>query len=437
MNKIILFLLIITFSCSKNEDKTVVVTLPAVETVAVTQVTINSARTGVKVIDFGNSTLFNLGIVISTNPNPTLINTGVFSNNIVGSNIEIDLLNLLPDTTYYIRAVASNGAGTTYGNEFSFKTSNYSLPIVVTKAVVQDQFTTCLTGGDVTSATNISGRGVCIGLSPNPVAGVPDFNNNGLAGTFNTRLLVQPATTYYIRAYAENIAGRAYGNQITITTTATAFVPSSNIVDFDGNSYPTIQINNQIWMQKNLNVTHFRNGDVIPQIQDPNAWTLATTPAWCNYENNSAYGTIYGKLYNHYAVSDPRGLAPNGWHIPSLNEATILVNYMGLNGSTFAGNSFRQTGTSTWIAPNNSATNTSGFTALSSGYRTTQNPAAIFDGKGNWATFWLSNVVDAELSNSLSFDHTYGPAPQNEERDYGRIGFRTKADGNYIRCIKD
>ena len=85
----------------------------------------------------------------------------------------------------------------------------------------------------------------------------------------------------------------------------------------DENCIPTIQICNQIWMQKNLAVDHYRNGDPIPQVTDPTEWASLTTGAWCYYNNDPANGSIYGKLYNWFAVNDPRGLAPTGWHIPT------------------------------------------------------------------------------------------------------------------------
>ena len=77
----------------------------------------------------------------------------------------------------------------------------------------------------------------------------------------------------------------------------------------------TVTIGKQTWMKKNLDVSRYRNGDVIPEVADLSTWVNLTTGAWCYYENKSDNGTTYGKLYNWYAVNDPRGLAPAGWHI--------------------------------------------------------------------------------------------------------------------------
>ena len=83
---------------------------------------------------------------------------------------------------------------------------------------------------------------------------------------------------------------------------------------------------NQVWMAKNLSVDTYRNGDVIPNVTDTTAWNSLTTGAWCWYGNDSAHNFQKGKLYNWYAVNDPRGLAPLGWHVPSDAEWTTLLN---------------------------------------------------------------------------------------------------------------
>ena len=102
-----------------------------------------------------------------------------------------------------------------------------------------------------------------------------------------------------------------------------------------------VTIGTQTWTSKNLNVTKYRNGDAIPQVQDKNAWAKLKTGAWCYYENNTANGTTYGKLYNWFAVNDTRGLAPKGYHIPTDAEWTILTDYLG--GDTIAGTKMKST----------------------------------------------------------------------------------------------
>jgi hypothetical protein len=102
------------------------------------------------------------------------------------------------------------------------------------------------------------------------------------------------------------------------------------VSDIDGNTYQTVKIGKQVYTTENLNVTKYRNGDIIPEVTDQTQWANLTTGAWCYYNNDPANGPIYGKLYNWYAVKDPRGLAPEGWHIPSNTE---WINFFGLIGS--------------------------------------------------------------------------------------------------------
>ena len=145
-----------------------------------------------------------------------------------------------------------------------------------------------------------------------------------------------------------------------------------------------VKIGNQIWMQRNLDVTTYRNGDPIPMVADNTIWQKLTTGAWCYYDNDSAtYAATYGKLYNWYAVIDQRGLAPAGWHIPNNEEWDVLVRKL-LGGIRIAGGKMKETGTMHWLMPNSNATNSSGFTGLPGGYR--YNNGKFFDmgTSGNW-----------------------------------------------------
>jgi uncharacterized protein (TIGR02145 family) len=117
-------------------------------------------------------------------------------------------------------------------------------------------------------------------------------------------------------------------------------------------------------MENNLEVTNYRNGDIIPYVSDPTAWAGLTTGAWCYYKNDLKSG--YGKLYNWYAVNDIRGLAPAGWHVPTDAEWTTLTTFLG--GVSVAGGKMKTTGTKSWKTPNTAATNSSGFSGLPGGY---------------------------------------------------------------------
>jgi hypothetical protein len=151
---------------------------------------------------------------------------------------------------------------------------------------------------------------------------------------------------------------------------------------------PWIQIGDQKWQRRNLDVTTYRNGDVIPYVADQTAWNNLTTGAWCWYNNDSANGAIYGKLYNWYAVNDSRGLAPNGYHVPSNTEWNTLQTYLG--GNTTAGGKLKETGTTHWNNPNTGATNSSGFTALPGGFRYNDGRFQNINLQGYWWTTTLN-----------------------------------------------
>ena len=203
-----------------------------------------------------------------------------------------------------------------------------------------------------------------------------------------------------------------------------------SLTDIDGNSYATVKICDQTWMQKNLNVSRYRNGDIIPQVSNPSDWANLTTGAWCWYNNDSAtYGSVYGRLYNWYAVNDPRGLAPAGWHVPSDGEWTTLTDCLG--GVDSAGGKMKEEGTVHWNSPNTGATNSSGFNALPGGYI---DPGGYFVYNRIEGIFWSSTSV----SNSDAWYRYLDNATSNIYRGYnGYFNDQHKTDGFSIRCIKD
>jgi uncharacterized protein (TIGR02145 family) len=142
---------------------------------------------------------------------------------------------------------------------------------------------------------------------------------------------------------------------------------AQTVTDIDGNVYTSVHIGTQIWLGQNLNVAHYNNGDSIPNITDDIVWGNLTTGAYCDYNNIPANSAIYGKLYNHYTISDPRYLCPTGWHVSSDDEWVTLVAYLG--GDSIAGGKLKETGTTHWLNMNFGASNESGFTALPGGER--------------------------------------------------------------------
>lgn len=140
------------------------------------------------------------------------------------------------------------------------------------------------------------------------------------------------------------------------------------VVDVDGNSYKTVAVNGHVWMTQNLNVSHYRNGDPIRHAATPAEWADAARKrqgAWCYYRNRSGDGVVYGKLYNWYAVNDPRGLAPKGWKIPSDKDWENLEGAFG--GKQFAASNLKAA--SAWQSADRFFTGRKGFRALPGGYR--------------------------------------------------------------------
>jgi uncharacterized protein (TIGR02145 family) len=193
-----------------------------------------------------------------------------------------------------------------------------------------------------------------------------------------------PGTTYIYRVIASNSAGNStvYSNEVTVTT-------SGGVVNL-----PNVTACNQIWSSQNISVSNYRNGDIIPQVTDAAVWQSLTTGAWCWYNNDSVNYSKYGKLYNWYAVNDARGLAPQGWHVPSNSEWNKIVKCIdpaadtacfGCYQSTTVGGPMKSS--SGWLN-NGNGTNSSGFGALPGGARRAN---GSFDFNAGYYGHWWSS----------------------------------------------
>ncbi len=182
-----------------------------------------------------------------------------------------------------------------------------------------------------------------------------------------------------------------------------------------------VKIGSQVWMAENLNVDKFRNGDPIRQVKTNAEWSHAgenKEPAWCYYKNQTANGLKYGKLYNWYAIIDPRGLAPEGWHVPSNTEWMQLINNLGVN----AGTKFKsQKG---W-GLNNNGSNSSGFSGIPGGFR---NYIGEFHTAGFTGYWWTALENDSE--NAIAF---FMASDLNDLISYNN----NKTAGLSVRCVKD
>jgi uncharacterized protein (TIGR02145 family) len=200
-----------------------------------------------------------------------------------------------------------------------------------------------------------------------------------------------------------------------------------SVTDIDGNVYKTVKIGSQIWMAENLKVTHYRNGEDIPNVAEGAAWLDLSKGAYCNYSDNVANVATYGRLYNWYAVVDCRSIAPIGWHVPTDIEWQMLIDYLG--GEAVAGGKMKEAGTTRWwgaIIPDTGATNESGFTALPGGCRGNE---GYFKNLGDSAAFWASTESNrcCAWNRFLSSDH---PRVNRYHGYYKEAGFS-------VRCVKD
>jgi uncharacterized protein (TIGR02145 family) len=357
---------------------------------------------------------------------------------------------LTPSTTYTYRVYSFNATGNslTYSNEINITTSN--LPTLSTRAISSVTSSTSVSGGEVTSdgGAQIFVRGVCWSTNPNPTVTLSTKTSNGTGtGFFSSNISgLSASTIYYVRAYATNSAGTAYGNEVSFITLQdlTAInVAGPNVTDVDGNVYQSVTNCGQTWTQRNLDVSKYSDGTLIPQVTDPNQWANLTTGAWCYYNNDPANGAIYGKLYNWYAVAgiyntssytNPslrKKLAPTGWHIPTASEWISLINCLdpnangGLNLPNVAGGKMKVTGTTYWDNPNSLATNESGFMGLPGGYMS--NTGGFYN-IGRGAHFWSSQ----DFSTTSAYFYELGYGTGNADSNGG-----TKLKGFSVRCVKD
>lgn len=293
------------------------------------------------------------------------------------------------------------------------KDGSLSLPMISTATVLSDQdISKAHSGGTIVNdgggdiitkgivwSTSNSSPTIDLATKTNQGAGSSDFNSlmDNLA----------PNTQYFVRAYATNSVGTAYGKLEHYLT------PDIQI--------QTVTIGSQTWMLKNLNVDHYRNGDPIEHIPHRSQMYNLATGAWIYSFDRSYNGYIYGKLYNWSAVNDPRGLAPVGFHIPTQEEWQTLIDYLG--GDEVAGGALKEQGTYGWRSPNTGATNSSGFTA-----RGGDGGGSGFPGEGYVGCWWTTTENDNMNAWGIYME-TYGKY----------ISMRNKSKKNVmsVRCIKD
>jgi uncharacterized protein (TIGR02145 family) len=324
---------------------------------------------------------------------------------------------LSPLTTYYARAYATNSYGTGYSAELTFTTTS-GLVSITTSYVSFLDATTVQGRGQITSdgGDPITERGVCWGTSPNPTLADSHSQAVEATGTFTATMTnFLPETEYYVRAYAKNGLGTTYGSDVVFTTYGT-------VTDIDGNVYPVATIGSQKWMAANLRTTRFQNGEPLVFSEDNDVWVNNTTGAYLWYDNNPSNMSIYGALYNGYAVLNAYGLCPTGWHVPSDAEFTQLANFLG--GADVAGGKMKST--SLWVGLNTGVTNESGFSAIGAGYG-----SPFLYNELNEYTWFLTTTLSPTISNNI-INRTLG----YNHLSFGKMNLYLNS-GTSVRCLKD
>ena len=317
--------------------------LPSVTTLSVSNIAGTSASCGGNVTFDGYDSVTARGICWSTAPNPTIENSHTIDGSGTGAFTSI-LTGLTIGSTYYVRAYATNSVGTVYGDEVSF--ASIILPTVITMEGSNIAAITATCGGEVTldGGDNVTTRGVCWSISHNPTVADSHTTNGSGTGSFISDLTgLYAGTTFYVRAYAANSVGTAYGNEVSFTTEN--YIPEGDaqpcpgvptVTDVDGNVYNTVKIGTQCWMRENLKTTRYDYGEEIPVSTSSSAYE----PYRVAPNNDESNVPEYGYLYNWSAVmhgsfstssanpSGVQGICPAGWHVPSDAEWTQFSNYV-------------------------------------------------------------------------------------------------------------
>ena len=307
------------------------ITIPTITTSSATSISYTSATVGGTVTDDGGATVTERGVVYSTTSNPTTSNSKVVSGSRKGL-FTCSLNDLQESTTYYVRAYAVNQKGTAYGEEKSFTTKAITVPTVTTSSATNISVTSATVGGNVTDdgGATVIERGVVYSTTPNPTTSNSKVVSGSGKGSFTCNLSnLQEVTTYYVRAYAVNQKGTAYGEQQSFMTKKAGIfsVSSSKKVNF---SYGNLQYHpaNNKWRfaesqldyigDANSNISSSYNGWL-----DLFGWSTGATNFGVSTSNSSS---DYSGSFIDWGINKIGNDAPNTWHTLTKDEWEYLLN---------------------------------------------------------------------------------------------------------------
>jgi uncharacterized protein (TIGR02145 family) len=439
-----LILIIVTWmmlSCEKEAQP------PMVETKGVSDIGLSSFTASGSLVEPGNGGVNQHGFCWSLAPAPNIEGDSSIS---LGPRTEAgdftyDITGLEQNTAYYLRAYAVNEAGIGYGKDMVVKTDReLTVPLVVTNSVHTVTEHSAMVGGVVRDdgGSEIISYGICWDTQPDPdIEGKHKAFSEG-TGPYSTSIKdLELSTLYYVRAFAINSTGLAYGNEVMFRTNDTP------VTDIDGNVYPTVKIGEQVWMAKNLAVSRYPDGTLVPYIPEQEWWDSLRVDekGFCYYMNSNRNRDIYGALYSwsaavngqdsiHPEIEPIQGVCPDGWHLPSDGEWKELEMHLGMSDREADGESWRgdiggklkSTGRDFWLIPNEGATNETRFSALPAGDRF---PKGEFFNLGYSTFYWTSSNYDTEYAWARGLGYLFDSMYRGHQ-DAKNFGFS-------VRCVKD
>jgi uncharacterized protein (TIGR02145 family) len=409
-----------------------VTTKPTLTTTNVSNRTTISATSGGSTINDGGEPITSKGVCWSTSSGPILTDAHTSDGSGTGDFVSI-ISGLSPGTLYYVKAYAVNSKGTGYGQEVSFRTTDVTtLPTVITTSMSNITFNSAISGGSIPDdgGETITAKGVCWSINTNPTVSDYFTSEGGSPGTFTSAMTgLDPLTTYYVKAYATNVNGTAYGLEVNFTTD---FNCGTQFLDpRDEKLYNTVIIGNQCWMTQNLNI-----GTQINGTEDQTDNILIEKYCYENQESNcDIYGGIYqwDEMMQYTTIESTQGVCPGGWHLPSDYEWKVMEMAIGMSKEsadsfywrgTTEGGKLKVPGTYYWDSPNTGATNSTLFTALPAGWVSSK----VFVEKGYSAVFWTSSPTIGVYS-------WYRYLTADQSKIYRRDGYRP--NGTSVRCIRN
>jgi uncharacterized protein (TIGR02145 family) len=408
-------ILLLALSCDK------VIKSPIAGATTISQITARGATIVSLIIWEGDTELDECGFCYNTTGNPTLSDSSVVVDVIKGK-ITWKPYTLEGGTKYFIRSYAKNKLGTGYGWETNFTTKPYTVPAVSTPYISYVSHNTVMcTGGkaSVDNIADISSKGVCWSTSINPTVNdqkiLMEGGSGGLGGTIEG---LAPGIVYYIRGFATNSLGTAYGGNNVIKTY------DGFMKDYEGHIYSTVKLGKQEWMNRNLETKYFSNGELIGTTGIPNINTdLEAKPVYqwpfIYMEEHPEYLDDFGRLYTWFTATDSRKLCPAGWHLPSIDEWNEVLAH--------TGDRFRQMYNYRWESQLNIPGAESSFYVQLAGYRTA---TGLFQYGSNYGTYWWSST---EASSVNAWSVFCRPASFEKVIQWEE----SKKNGFSVRCVKD